>query len=222
MGPMDADRLILFSGMGCDERLFAPQRQNGLVFESPSLPVPDRADDLSSYANRVLSELRLNGASCILGGVSFGGMLACELAARCNCRRVLLIASCRSRSAIPARNWLTFWCTRIMPEAVIRTLAAPASWLLVRRESADRDCYQLIRDMARETPVPVLRRQAAMILGWKAPSRPACPVFHIHGARDHLIPIRGVRPNEIVPDGGHFINVTHAEKVNHFVARHLD
>jgi pimeloyl-ACP methyl ester carboxylesterase len=221
MGLVDADRLILFPGMGCDGRLFAPQRQSGLVFESPRLPIPHRADDLPSYADRVASELGLGCASCILGGISFGGMLACELAARCNCRRILLIASCRSRSAIPARNWPVYLCTMTIPDGMVRRLVTPASWLLARKESTGRNCFRLIRDMARDTPIPVLRRQAAMILGWKAPSSPACPVFHIHGARDYLIPVRGVTPDEVVPDGGHFINMTHPERVNRFVASHL-
>lgn len=64
------------------------------------MPMPDPADDLPAYAARVRDSIRLIGP-CIVGGVSFGGMVACELAALTDCRAVILVASCRSR-ACPA------------------------------------------------------------------------------------------------------------------------
>ena len=42
-------------------------------------------------------------------------------------------------------------------------------------------------------------------------------VFQIHGGRDPLIPARRVEADEIIPDGGHLINVTHAREVNAFI-----
>jgi pimeloyl-ACP methyl ester carboxylesterase len=46
-------------------------------------------------------------------------------------------------------------------------------------------------------------------------------VHHIHGEIDRIIPLKGVRPDEVVPQGGHLINLTHTGQVNRFIERCL-
>ncbi len=220
MAGMSPEPLILFPGMACDERLFGPQRACGLHFESPRLPAPREDEDLASYAARVAVELALGDRPCTLGGVSLGGMLACELARRCNCRRLILVASCRGRQAIPVRNWPIFWCARLLPDSTISRLIGPSVRLMARMESFGEEHRQLLVDMCRSTPIPVLRRQAAMILSWKGPSTFPCPVVQIHGVRDRMIPFRRIHADQAIADGGHMINLTHPVEVTHFIARH--
>lgn len=208
--------------MACDGRLFSPQTTFGVRFESPELPVPREGEDLPSYATRVVFGLGLGRSPCILGGVSFGGMLACEMAARCNCKRVILIASCRSSAAIAKRNWLIFQTARLMPDMVIRRLAGPASRVVARTEGIGSDHHRLVLDMCQDMPIVQLRRQAAMILGWRKPSRLDCPVHQIHGRRDHMIPRCGVQAEQVIADGGHFINLTHPAEVARFITQHSE
>ena len=220
MTAVASQRLILFPGMACDERLFSAQKVLGIPFESPRLPLPQEDEHLPSYAARVVSELGLRRTPCVLGGVSFGGMLACEMAARCNCKRVILIASCRSSAAVPKRNWLVFHTARLLPDVVIRRLAGPASRLVARMEGISDEHYRLVLAMCQDTPIARLRRQAAMILSWTKPTRVDCPVHQIHGRRDHMLPLAGVQADQVIADGGHFINLTHPAEVAFFIARH--
>jgi pimeloyl-ACP methyl ester carboxylesterase len=57
------------------------------------------------------------------------------------------------------------------------------------------------------------------ILQWQPSKLEGVPVFQIHGRRDLLIPARLVDADEYIPDGGHLINVTHAEQVNAFIGQ---
>ena len=71
--------LILLSGMGADGRLFREQR--GCF---PNLITPDwiphrRGDTLASYAERMARHID-PGCPCYVGGASFGGMVALEIA----------------------------------------------------------------------------------------------------------------------------------------------
>ena len=66
-------------------------------------------------------------------------------------------------------------------------------------------------------PVAFLRRVARMIMAWRHPSPLACPIHHIHGAKDKVIPVRKACPDRVVPGGGHLINLTHAPEVNRFI-----
>lgn len=208
--------MILIPGMGADERLFEPQRAGGLDFEVPVLPVPQRNDDMATYAHRVRDVLQLDGP-CVLGGVSFGGMLACELAAISPARAVVLVASCRDRAPIPRYYYGAEVVSRLLPDVLIRQRCAASSRLLASLEHLDRTQYELIRDMSQRVPVEFLRRTARMILTWPGAPPPACPVYHVHGRIDRVIPIKRLRPDMVIEDGGHLINMTHAEQVNHFI-----
>jgi len=218
---MPAERFILIPGMGADERLFGPQRAYGFDFEVPRMPIPGPGDDMTAYAARVRDLLALDGP-CVVGGVSFGGMLACELAALCHARCALLIASCRSRAAIPRYYWLAERVSRFLPDGLIRRRCIASSRILARLESLNHQQYRLIRDMSVDVPVLFLRRVGRMILRWDGTSLPSCPRYQIHGQIDRVIPLKGNEPDEIVADGGHLINLTHAEQVNRFLERHVD
>lgn len=218
---MASERFILLPGMGADERLFRPQKAHGFVFEVPRMPVPEPGDDMHTYARRVLDLIELDGP-CVIGGVSFGGMLAYEMATICRPRAVLLIASCRQPEAIPRYYWLAEKVSRVLPDVLIRRRCVASSRIMARLESLTHDHYRLIRDMSVDVPVPFLRRVGRMILKWRAPFELPCPSFHIHGAADRIIPLRRVEPDSVVADGGHLINLTHAEAVNAFIEQHLN
>lgn len=217
---MPPERFILIPGMGADARLFLPQRADGLDFEVPDFPVPAPDDDMQSYAARIRDALQLDGP-CVLGGVSFGGMVACELARLCSPRCVLLIASCRSGAAIARYYRLVELFGRLLPDAVVRKRAVASSRMLAKLESLTQEQYQLIRAMSIDVPVPFIRRVGHMILNWKADPELPVSVHHIHGGKDRIISLRRVDPDEVIPDGGHLINLTHAHEVNAFIRRHL-
>ncbi len=61
----------------------------------------------------------------------------------------------------------------------------------------------------------------AAITAWPGAEGLAVPVYHIHGSEDELIPIQAVQPDQVIPGGGHLINVTHAAEVNAFLAAHV-
>ncbi|MHC4442003.1 MAG: alpha/beta fold hydrolase [Planctomycetota bacterium] len=218
---MAAERLILIPGMGADERLFGPQREAGLDFEVPPFPIPEPQDDMAAFAARVRDQIDLNGP-CVVGGVSFGGMLACELARICQARCVLLIASCSNASKIPKYYRFAELISRAIPNFLIRRRCVASSRMLAKLESLNDQQYRLIRNMSRNVPILFLRQAAKMILNWDNSSPMPCSVHHIHGAKDRIIPLRNLAPDEIIPDGGHLINLTHSQIVNRFIRKYLD
>lgn len=218
---MKSPRLILIPGMGADARLFEPQRAFGFHFEVPELPVPRPRDSMSSYAARIREQLELTGP-CVIGGVSFGGMLACELARLCAARCVLLVASCRRCRSVPRSYRLAELASRLIPDFFIKRRAEISGRLLAAVEPITPEQKQLIMQMSRDINVLTIRRIARMIFSWRSHNEPSCPVHHIHGDSDLIIPLRRVRPDEIVVGGGHLINLSHSEQVNRFIERHLE
>jgi len=60
------------------------------------------------------------------------------------------------------------------------------------------------------------------LLNWDPAPLQDTAVRQIHGRRDRIIPARRVEADEIVPGGGHLINLTHAEQVNEFIEKAAD
>src|SRR5687767_15743899 len=89
--------------MGADERVFAPQMR-----EIPQLMVPRWAppaspdESLASYAARMVRQVD-PGRPCYVGGASFGGFVALEMARHLQTRACFLIGSVRSPREFPPR-----------------------------------------------------------------------------------------------------------------------
>ena len=93
--------------------------------------------------------------------------------------------------------------------------------ILARLESLTPAQAEIIRQMSLDAPIDFLRRVGRMIVRWKGAGPLDCPVHAIHGARDHIIPMNRLRPDEVIPEGGHLINLTHAPRVNAFIRHFL-
>ena len=111
-------QLILFPGLGTDERLFEPQKVAFPNLEVPPWIAPRPYENLSAYAQRMAPQVSEN-RPFVLGGVSLGGMLAWELARLLRPDALVLIASCRSPKAIARGLRWSSWLMRWMPSLVI-------------------------------------------------------------------------------------------------------
>ena len=76
---MSKPTLILFPGMGADQRLFQPQRALPYPLITPRWIELEAGEGLPDYARRMASRID-KPERFILGGVSLGGMVAAELA----------------------------------------------------------------------------------------------------------------------------------------------
>src|SRR4051794_30719168 len=92
--------LILLSGMAADERLFAPQRAAFPHLVVPAWIEPLAKEPLPAYAARLARQVD-PGRPCIVGGASFGGLVALEMAHYLQARACVLISSVRSPRELP-------------------------------------------------------------------------------------------------------------------------
>jgi pimeloyl-ACP methyl ester carboxylesterase len=217
---MGSDRLVLLPGLGADAELLEPQRR-----EFPDLEVlpwldPRPAESLEDFGRRMAESSALDERT-VIGGVSFGGMVATVMARHVRPRALVLIASCTSGRAVRGYRRILAPLLATLPwsRPVPRVLWPLVAWFFGARAPQHRQA--LDRLLAR-APTPFVQWGLSAILHWAPASPPVTPVRHIHGTSDRLLPIGAVQPTEIVRGGGHFINVTHADEVNGCVRRALD
>lgn len=111
--------LYLLPGVGADERLFAGQRAVRVIrWIAPA----SAREPLAVYAQRLAAQLRIE-EPFDLGGASFGGMIALELARHLSPRTVILFGS--SRSPLRIAGLVTMVPDRMLrPPRIVRPLIA--------------------------------------------------------------------------------------------------
>src|SRR5687767_15566975 len=98
----DSAPLILLSGLGADERLFAPQREAFPNLIVPKWITPTPNESIQSYAGRLAQHVDPR-RPCYVGGMSFGGFLAMEMAKHLQTTAIFLIATLRGPEELPPK-----------------------------------------------------------------------------------------------------------------------
>jgi pimeloyl-ACP methyl ester carboxylesterase len=214
--PPALQTLVLFSGLGADANVFFPQKLAFPDLIVPPWPMPLPEDTLESYCDRIAEELRPYPRP-ILGGASFGGIIALHVAERIPAAAVVLIGSVRSPGELPrfvrlARPLRPL--VRILPVRVLQWCSVPLGWRFFRRHAPH--LSGLARQFRGANP-RVFKWSVERVLDWTSTPIPACPIFQIHGDRDAVLPMRRTSPDTVVRGGGHVISLSHASEVNDFL-----
>jgi pimeloyl-ACP methyl ester carboxylesterase len=218
--PQRLPRLVLFPGLGIDERLFDQQKPLPVRLEFPMLPTPHRSESVGTYAARVAQMIDPT-PPLYLGGVSFGAMIALEMAQALRASGVFFISGCtRPREISPVIRIGAFLATG-MPRWLYPTAALVAPAFLRLLGKFDRQERAHMAQVFRAANFELARWGAREIMRWRAPANPPCPVHWIHGSSDHIVPPERVNADVLVPGAGHFINVTHPREVNDFITARL-
>ncbi|HYE05632.1 MAG TPA: alpha/beta fold hydrolase [Planctomycetota bacterium] len=198
-------RLVLLPGMGATARMYGPLARR--LDRALSIP-PWRAPGgtLADYARRHVAAGDVR-AGDIVGGSSFGGFVALEIARQVDCAGVVLIGSARSTRSyrrLAALAPLTRLLPRVrpMPAPVMRLIGSVLGSLPAVPQ---RDVFVA---MARSVPPDFLHWACDAAAHWTGVERPRCPVLQIHGAADRVIPLAEVSADVVIARAGHIPALT--------------
>lgn len=204
--------LILLPGLGGGPSLFDSQRSSFPELLTPGWIRPEKNEPLVDYAARFARAID-PGRACFLGGVSFGGVVALEVATHLSSMECFLIGSIRSPQQIPKRLRIFQPVTNLV---MIPKWLSPAvmtcggRWMTPKvrgclRQLIDCDDY-------------FLRWAARAILNWTpSPGVAQISIVQIHGDCDPIFPVRRVNADKRVPGAGHLVSLTHSAEVNRFL-----
>jgi pimeloyl-ACP methyl ester carboxylesterase len=212
-------RLILFPGMGGDRRLCQHLHIGGVMLLTPNHRSPLPGASLTEFATALAEEHKI-GPDDVVGGVSFGGMLAAEIARLRAVRGLVLLGSCLDpRRKLPkSYQWLEK-AGPLLPDAALG-LRTWGPILRSRFAPLTPEAEDMLRAMAAVYPVSQIRDFGRMLFSWDG-ARPACPTLSIHGDKDRIIPLAAAEPGVVLEKAGHAFTLTHAEQTSMHVTAFL-
>ncbi len=200
---------FLIPGLGADERVF-----EALALILPTVilrwePPASFAEPLAQYARRLAAQIPAN-EPCWLVGVSFGGVMALELAQLRPFGKVVLISSVAQPTQLPAllRAARVTGLYRFVPIRLGVFLPGMMQWIFGVEKPEHR---ALLRQIVDDTDPPFARWAINQLVHWRGVNTK--PAVRIHGTHDRLLPAIGP-VNYWIDGGGHLMVATHAIEVS--------
>ena len=202
--------VYVFSGLGADERVFYKTDFGNCTVVFVRWIAPQKNEGIESYALRIAQQITT--AHPILVGLSFGGMMAVEVAKHIATEKIILISSAKSRREIPFYFRLagTVGIANIIPSKALIKINVFTNWFFSNRTLDDK---KLLSAILHDTDPVFLKWAIIKIANWQnTTSHPN--LVHIHGDADRILPFKYVSCNEVVKDGAHLMIVSKAAEVN--------
>ena len=202
-------KVYFISGLGADKRAFS------LLDLSFCEPVfidwiqPEKSESLESYAVRLREQIPDQHPTII--GISFGGMLASEMAKKDEKINAIIIASNKSASEFPfylrLGKYLPLY--KWLPASLIKN-SYRLKWLF---GTASAEHTRLITSILEDVNPDFFKWAIGAILRWSNQNIPA-NVKHIHGTADKLLPLRFVKADFLVEGGTHLMSVKRPDELS--------
>ncbi len=206
-------KVYFISGIGADYRLFThihlpPGFEPAYIHWIP----PQKKEKLCDYAFRLTQQIDTT-EPFVVAGLSLGGIMAVEIAKRVPPVCTILISSVPISHQLPKlyRFAGALHLGKLIPASFLKFAAIIKHSIWMRTAAGKR----LMRQVIRAGDNRFIRWALGAVLQWKNDTIPH-PLFHIHGSRDEVFPIRLTNPTHIVPKAGHMFVISHPNAIDQF------
>jgi pimeloyl-ACP methyl ester carboxylesterase len=202
--------VYFISGLGADKRAF---QFLDLEFCTPvfvewiqALP----GESISDYAARLREQI--TDEEPIIVGLSFGGMIAAEIARQFPVKKLIFLSSAKSEKEIPFYlKWLRF--VPLHKIISIRSLRSANHFMYQLMGIARRADKIVFEEMFYNSDDTFMKWAIDQIVHWRNKDVFSNTV-HIHGTADILLPHRYVHADHSVKGGAHLMLMTKADTVS--------
>jgi len=212
------DKCYLLSGLGADGTVFQYLDFEGVEVEYMEWLPPLPKETLPAYAKRMTQ--KITTPHPILVGLSFGGMVAMEIAKQIPVKKVILISSAKERKELPwfYRFSAKLKLQKILPYTLIKRTNGFTYWLFGATSAHEK---ALLKEIFRKTPTTFLKWAINAILTWKN-TEIYTHILHIHGDKDRILPYRNVKDTLCITGGGHSMIVNKAHEIAPLINKFLN
>lgn len=210
--------IYLFSGLGTDERVFQNLDFSKYAITFVKWIEPTKNETIESYAKNLAKQIIHSNP--ILIGLSFGGIMAVEVAKQISTKKVILIASAKNKKEIPIYFRFLGWISidALVPTSILKKSNFLSYWFFGVETEADK---LMLKEILLDTNPIFLKWAISKIIRWKNITSVE-NLIHIHGTNDRLLPIYYVKCDEKIIGGGHFMTMNKSDEINKLLANYLE
>jgi pimeloyl-ACP methyl ester carboxylesterase len=209
--------IYVLSGLGADKRVF-----KNLIF--PKYEViylhwltPINNETIEEYALRISKYIE--SSNPILVGLSFGGMMAIEVAKLVNVRKLILISTAKTKYELPFYYRLIGFLklNRIVPNSWLKKHNFLLNWVFGVKSNPEKS---MLAQILHETEAIYFSWAIDKIANWKNVNPPV-NYSHIHGTDDKILPSFFIRNAQLIKGGGHLMVLNKSDEMNQFLKKEL-
>ncbi len=196
--------VYFISGLGADRRAFERiQLPDAYTVHHLDWIKPEDGESLNDYAKRLAEGIDTTQPFAVVG-LSMGGMIACIMTQFLSPQKTILISSIGCNKEFPpllkfARRTKAY---KLLPRFIFQPKYLwPVQQLMGTRAKAYKG---LIRDFIAQTDPQFMKWAIGAIVNWKDCDRPQA-IYHIHGNKDKMFPLKYTKPDVVIEKGSHFM-----------------
>jgi pimeloyl-ACP methyl ester carboxylesterase len=202
--------VYVFSGLGADQRVFKNLNFDNLNIKYIEWITPISNEHISVYAQRIAVQIKHENP--ILIGLSFGGIMAVEVAKLIKVEKVILISSIKNRNELPKFYKFAgkFRLNKLIPAFLLKWPNLLSYWIFGLEAKEDK---KLLSVILKETDSTFLIWAIDQIVNWKNDFLPD-NIDHVHGTCDRILPNSLIENKIEIENGGHLMVLNKCNEVS--------
>lgn len=199
--------------MGVDQRVFANIDFRNLDIEFIDWITPLKNEDIKAYAKCIAQNIKTENP--VLIGLSFGGILAVEISKIIKAEKVILIASAKTKNELPKiyRYAGKLKLNRLIPVSILKQSNFITNWFFGIKAKSE---SIMLKNILKITDSVFLKWAINEIVNWQNTSIPK-KCIHIHGDKGKIIPIKDIKADFVIKNGGHFMIVNKSKEIEKII-----
>jgi pimeloyl-ACP methyl ester carboxylesterase len=211
-------KIYLISGLGADERIFEFLDLGDCEPIHINWIEPRQNETIKDYALRL--RVQIETEKPVILGVSFGGMIATEIAKQIDYEQVILISSAKTKNEIPIlyRLFGQINLHRFIPIKLFKQANFVTYWFFGMKTKAEK---KLLKSILTDTNSSFLKWAINSILKWDNEYQ-ITRLIQIHGSEDKILPKQNIiKVDYEIDKGGHLMIYNRANEINQILRRIL-
>ena len=213
--------MFLVPGLGADHRVFVNFRMSGYKERHLRWLKPeDKRENIEHYAERMCEKIAsIPGPKSVLG-LSFGGMMAIEMAKHLDFENVILVSSIKHANEMP-QSFATFKAAGVhnwFPTGSLRYSGFIVSRLFGTENPEER---QFLSKMLKKINPALVKWSMRKVVEWENEWYPE-DIIHVHGTRDQVFPAKYLGEHISVRGGTHVMIANRSELVEGIIHKAIE
>ncbi len=208
-------KLYAISGLGADQRVFDYLTLNHKLTHINWI-TPKKNESIENYSFRLSKKIKPNETFGLLG-VSFGGLIATEMAKILSPKLTILISSAEIKSELRSIYSLfgKINIIKLIPEKLFNPPKRISYFLFGARNK------KLLTTILGDTDLKFTKWAVTQLISWKNKQR-VTNCIKISGSKDKLIPPTKNGNFIIIKEGEHFMIIDKAKEISNIINQKID